>query len=766
MDDREKTLTLYTLMARPRALMEVLILHRSDIFGAFLTGLGSEAVAAGIMMALYEKGILFASPISGDHRTQWVVGPAKDIYADMHGHNHAYEIIKNHLGKATTANRGRDNNIHWGCLDCRILPFMCSDMGRLFPVLAGQAEEMARNPEWRALPREKRPVGVAFFGEGAAQQGAIHETLNWIAASNCKRPESELRRHEKFLDPLSMETKVIRGAPVFAVIVENQFSLFADPADEHGNSDLSLRALGYGTMLGVSVDGDSCEAVYKAGLLAIERAQQFLPTLIVAKTYRRTGHNEDQIRRNLFAMREAREQFEKGNFGYEPDWSAATVPGVSEEEFKEQWKRDPLKILAVSSRNVTLGDLVEIKISARKEMWMLYEKAKQEPDPTPEENEKGPSLFPPFLHYPASRIEVSVKEKSATKRLTYNEAYVEGVRRLMREDNRITFFGQDIEPPGGVLVSMRVLADEFGPQRVFNVPIVEEATASNAAGRAIAGGRPIFEGQQFAPFFADAFPSLLSVCANNWYQKRMKFSYVNIFHCGIVRTGGSGEYHEAWPERYIAPMQGIVVVAPADAYDLIGLLRASHEYNGPVAFLLQISASGDEQFASDIPDEPYAISLAKASVKKEGIHCTVIAYGAACVRAALNEANILEEHEGIRVEVIDLRTIWPADTETCAHSVTKTSRFVVFHEDRESAGVGETIIGNLVRRKDVYERLAAEPKLVAAKNIPNSGSHALVWDKLSYEVTEVRAADEKGRSIKRVMHRSPKLIRAIRETLK
>lgn len=768
MDNREKALQMYSFLVRPRALMEVLILHRSDLFGAFLTGLGMEAVAAGIMAALYEKGILFESPISGDHRTQWVIGPAKDVFTDVCGHNHAYEIIKNHLGKATATNRGRDNNIHWGCLECCIIPFLCSDMGRIFPVLVGEAEEIARDPKWRALPQEKRPVGVAFFGEGAAQQGVVHETMDWVAASNCRRSESELRKHEKFLDALSVETKVIRGAPVFAVIVENQLSLFTDPADEHGNSGLSLRALGYGNMIGISVDGDNVEAVHKAGLLAIERAQQFCPTLIVAKTYRRTGHNEDQIRRDLFAMRGAREQFEKGNFEYEPDWSTATIPGVDEKEFREQWKREPIRVFEenmMSRGVVTQDELRTIKINARKEMWALYEKAKREPDPVPEENEKDFSLFPPFPRYPASIIEIHVKEKNRTNYLTYNEAYAEGTRRLMREDNRIVFFGQDVRPPGGVLVSMRVLAEEFGPQRFFNTPIAEEACVSNAAGRALMGGRPIFEGQQFAPFFGDAFPSLLSVCANNWYQKRAKFSYVNIFHCGIVRSGGSGEYHEAWPERYLAPMHGIVVVAPADAYDLIGLLRASHEYDGPVAFLLQISASGDEQFASHVPDEPYVIPLGKACVKKEGTHCTVIAYGAACVRAALNEADFLEERGGIHIEVIDMRTIWPLDVETYTRSIMKTTRFVVFHEDRESAGVGEMLIGNLMRMKDVYECLTAEPQLVAAKNVPNSGSHALVWDKLPYEVTEIRAKDEKGRSIKRPKHRSQKLIRAIQKTL-
>lgn len=766
MDNRERALQMYSFLVRPRALMEVLILHRSELFGAFLTGLGAEAVAGGIMAAFYEKGILFESPLSGDHRTQWVIGPAKDVFTDVRGHNHAYEIIKNHLGKATAANRGRDNNIHWGCLDCRILPFMCSDMGRLFSVLVGQAEEMARDPEWRALPQEKRPVGVAFFGEGAAQQGVIHETLNWIAASNCKRSESELRRHEKFLDSLSTETKVIRGAPCFAVVLENQFSLFTDPADEHGNSDLALRAHGYAGTMGVTVNGDNAEAVYKAGLLAIKRAQQFLSTLIIAKTYRRTGHNEDQIRRDPFKMREAREQFEKGNFEYEPDWSAATVQGVNEKEFKEQWKHEPLTVLeknAASLGSATRDELRAIKINARKEMWTLYEKAKQEPDPIPEENEKDFSLFPPFPQYAAPVTELLVKEKKPAKRLTYNEAYVEILRRLLREDERVIFFGQDVVP--GVLVPTRVLAEEFGPQRIFNVPIAEEAMASNAAGRALVGGRPIFEGQQFAPFFADAFPSLLSVSANNWYQRRLEFSYVNIFHCGVVRSGGSGEYHEAWPEKYIAPMQGVVVVAPADAYDLVGLLRASYEYDGPVAFLLQISAAGDEQFASEVPEEHYVIPLGKACVKKEGTACTVIAYGAACVRAALNEAIFLEEHAGMSVEVIDMRTVWPFDVETYARSIAKTSRLIVFHEDRESAGVGEMLIGNLMRMKGVYEYLTAEPRLVAAKNVPNSGSHALVWDKLPYEVTEIRAKDEKGRPIKRTMHRSPKLIHAIQKTL-
>ncbi len=769
---RENALILFRMMARTRALLEVLILHRQDVFGAFLSGLGQEGIAAGASLAFLEKGILLESQKSGDHRTTWGLATALDERTGEKGHNHALEIIRNHLLKSTSPNRARDGNIHWGCLECRLLPFMTSDMGRAFPVLLGMTEEMARNAAWRTTPAPHRPVGISFFGEGADQQGCISEANSWIAASNYVRTEAELQKFGKFLDDLSRETGVLRGAPVIEVVVANERSIYTDPGDEHGYSDLAKRALGYGNMVGVDVDGDDAEAVYVVTKEAIERAQRFQATRIIAHTYRRTGHNEDQIQRNTVKLQEAFRAFKAGEWDFEPAWDEGKILDVDPEEFKARWQTEPLRRFReklTSSEVATEKELTAIMCDARKEMWEFFRRAQNEPDVTPAENRKDYLVTPPYPSWslPSEAPGLVPRDASRNPRhITYQDAYIETVRELLRSDERVTFFGQDVRT-GGVLVPTRKLAEEFGSLRVFNAPITEEAMHSNAAGRALAGGRPIFEGQQFAPFFADAFPSIVSVVAPNWYQKKMKFPCVNIFHSGVVRSGGSGHYHETWVEAYLYHMLGITIVAPADAYDLVGLLRAAHEYDGPVAMLLQIAAATDSQFSGDIPAEPYLIPLGKAKVKREGSDFTVISYGAACVRAALNEAEHLAK-EGINVEVVDLRTIWPCDWETMRRSIEKTGRFAIMHEDWKTGGVGESIKGRLLEGEATVLPFVRTPtiEIVASDDVPIPTARALVWDRLPYAIEEVDDHDGKGRPIKKRFHRSSKLAHVIRDAMR
>ncbi|MBI2056361.1 MAG: hypothetical protein HYT37_03185 [Candidatus Sungbacteria bacterium] len=763
MHQKEFSLMLHRIMARTRATTEMLILHRSDIFGAFLTGLGQEAVAAGIMGALLDMGIAMQSLKNGDHRNQWALAAGLDEITRVSGHNHMLEIMKNHLCKATSANKGLDGNIHWGCLDCMLLPFLCSDMGRLPPVICGMAEEIARRDTWRTMPVRDRPVGVVFFGEGADSQGVVHETNVMTAASNCKRSEKETAPYLKYGDPLLPVSGVLRGTPLVEIVMVNEHSIYTDPADEHGHSDLAARAKGYGNMAGINVGGDDVEAICSAGRSAVYSAQEFVATRMVVHTYRRTGHNEDMIRRNPTVLEEAREAFRKGNWGHAIDWADGKIEGVDPEIFREKWKREPLRLhrkKLISAGLASEKELDEIICSAREEAWELYTKAKAEPDVTPEDHKNHTSVLMPFPQWTLSEEKPRVATKH--KRLGYNDAYIEILREVLEKDWRVTFFGQDVRT-GGVLVPTRKLAEQFGPLRVFNTPITEEATHSNAAGRSLVGGRPIVEVQQFAPFSADAFASMLTVVANNFYQKNLRFPFINIFHCGVVRDGGSGEYHEMMPEAFITAMQGIVVVAPADAYDLIGLMRAAHEYEGPVAVILQIHAANKDEFASDIPAESYCIPLGKAKVKREGSDFTVIAYGASCVRTALNEAEELAK-ENISVEVIDMRTVWPFDLDTLRRSIKKTRRFTVFQEDRESRGVGNTLVSALLKGKDsVLTYLNMESvEVLGALDVPAPTARALVWHRLPYEVVNVEKLDHKNRPIWKPIHRSPKLARMIK----
>lgn len=721
MDDKERALYYYRLLSRTRALQIALIMNRNKIFGAFLTGLGQEAVSVGACLALMEKGVLVESGKSGDHRTNWGIAVVTDELTNQR-HNHAYDILKTHFGKVTSSNRGRDGNIHWGCTECGIVPFASSDMGRMATVTVGYAENLKRN--WRD---EKRPVGIAFLGEGAFQQGGVYEAMNWAAVSN-----------------YMASVGIARGAPVIFIINKNQFALYTDSGSEHGFSDLSQRALGFGDMVGIDVDGNDLEAMIQATSEAIDRAQSLKSTLIVADTYRLTGHNEDQIRRDPERV--------KGG-----DVAHGEILGVDPEEFKKAWKKEPLKIyrnFIVHSGRASNEELDAVYEEEFQKMLELTKEALAEPDVDLEEHKKDFSLFPPY----SFSLPEKPNNKTPAEIMKYNEAFLLVMEEIMERDPAVTYFGEDVGS-GGVLVKTRQLRKKFGEARVFDTPLSEEAIVGTAAGRALGGAKTFCE-FQFGPFWWDSASVFASVLAPNWYQKRMKFPVVAIFHCGVVHEGGSGQYHESFPEGYLIPMEGIAVVSPANAYDLVGLMRMAYEFAGPIAVILQIKAYGNSEFASEIPEEQYLIPLGKAEVKRAGKDFTVVTYGACAVSAALNEAKYLAE-DGIDIEVVDLRTIYPPDMATIGASIAKTGRVAVFHEATLATGAGPYLVSKIVGEGLMPHIRTPEIKILAPEKPIPSVKH-LVWDRLPFSEEEIPDHDAKGREFTRRILRSPKLAGIVR----
>ncbi|MEK7560677.1 MAG: transketolase C-terminal domain-containing protein [Patescibacteria group bacterium] len=743
----EKLMEYYRVLARTRALNTVLIMRRDQIRPSpLLSGLGQEGVAVGVSLALRERGILLSSARGGHYRDMFGLGVVTDSVIE--DHSHVFEILRNHFMRATSFGRGRDANIHWGCLPCRIIPYLCSDTGRMTNPIVGFAEE-ARRLEWPRVSECERPVGIVMLGEGAMQQGGVYEAMNWIAASNVRRSSEAIAENERFLDAAGRALGTLRGAPVIMVVTVNNWSIYTDNADEFGNAALEDRAFGFGSMRGIRIDGDNLMDVIETTRWAIERAQRLQATLIVADSPRKTAHNEDQIQRD-------KDWVAKG------DVRQGAIRGVSPEDFERAWQSDPVKRFRdylTSGSHVTEAILLAIDEEEMRFVQGLADGALLEPGPDLKGYREDSCLFPP---HKKSMPAVVQSGSSSGKTMLYNEALLWVLNELMECDERVTYFGQDAAT-GGVLVQTRRLAEKFGPRRVFNAPISEEAIIGNAAGRALYGSKPFCE-FQFAPFWWDGAPIFAAVLAPGWYQKRIAFPLVALFHCGVVHGGGSGHYHEDWPDAPLLSMGGIAIAAPANAYDLVGLMRAAHEYSGPIAFFLQIHAYGNSEFSSVIPSEPYAIPLGLADVKRAGTDATIVTYGACSVAAALNEARFLAD-EGVSVEVIDLRTPAPLDVETIVRSVHKTGRLVLMHEARKVGGVGEHIIATLMAR-GAMPSLRTECVRILAPETPGPSHPALVWDRLPYELCEEPAEDEQGHKYTRRFVRSRKLADAVRECMR
>lgn len=742
--DKETALQCFQMLARTRALHVVLELKRHRIEGPVLTGLGAEAISIGIGMALLRRGILEESLLNGNQRTQFGFGVIKNI-ALPDGHDHGYEILKNHALVATAASQGEDGNIHWGCLDHGILPFANSDMGRMIPVLAGMAEEM-RRVRWPQIEdARQRPVAIGDFGEGALNQGCIAEAMNWVAASNCRLNDDEMRTHEKALDRIGRELRVLRGAPMIFVVNSNQFSIYTDAREEHGRSDIAARAHGYGDMRGRMVKGWDVFEVMEQVSEAILNAQQLRSTLLNMETYRLTGHNADMITHKAGRIDEGE------------------IRGVTAEDFKRAWACfDPLEHCRVSLAAWGYSDLQELEMVEQEEMKRaqdLFERAFEEPEATLENRRTKTLMVPHTFSLPS----VTLKE-SPRKFMRYKEASVEVMRDLLRKDSRITIFGEDIHL-GGVLGETAgrgnyLLAEEFGQVRVHTTPISEEAITSVAAGRSLYGGQA-WAFYQFAPFWADSYPSWRSVIAPNFWQKGMKFDVKAIFPFGVVHDGGSGEYHESCVESPLLSMGGVAMLFPSNAYDLAGMIRAAHEYPGPVAIFLQIYAFGLSEFGAEIPEEPFVIPFGSARVCRVGNDVSVFAYGAACVKAACNEAEFLSR-VGVDMEVVDIRCLEPLDIATLAMSARKTGRVIIMHEADWRHGCGihikhrldEALVNEYIRTRMFVHLLCAEDNPIPTKK-------TFLWTRLPFEQYVVRTEDDFGNP--RTVLRSSKLAKLARE---
>lgn len=742
--------TFYRLMAKTRALQETLILNRRKISGPLLTGMGQEAVSAGAFFALRKCGILETSIKGPSYRDMYGAVIALDEAAGNNGL--ATDLLRNYLCRTTGGNKGRDGNLHWGALERRLMPFMCSDLAQYAVVSIGYAEELRRR-EWPLIKDKRlRPIGIVSFGDGAAQQGIVHEGMNWAAASNFVRsPEEIFLLKKEWVDAITKELHVIRGAPMIFIIHDNGTACFTDPEDEHGDSKLSKRALGYGNMRGVDVDGTNPEAVYCVVIEAIRDAQDLVSTLIVAHDKRLTGHNEDQIAR-VFSPEELR-----ANRKF---FEVKSVRGLDTKgllDFSDAVEMDPVTG-SYRSTHLERGiasreDLDDILTNAREEADLLFGSVLSEPKITVKEDAEDRSVFPPFAY--ASPTEESAGAMRV-QRMGYNKAFQWILQELFSEDPCATYSGEDVATSeGGVLGLTKGLRGRFGPTRIWNASLSEGALVATAAGRALAGGKPKIE-FQFSGFAMAGLHVLSRVIAPNWYLKKLKFGVTLICPCGIVHGGSSGYFHEDWPGRFFVPTRGIVIVAPATAYEVVGFMRAAHEYGGPVAVFLQTSAASLADFYAEVPEEPFVIPFGKARVLREGTDVTVIAYGAACVAAAKNEAEKLAE-EGISVEMIDLRTVYPWDTETIVSSVAKTGRCVIFQEDYYKTAVGQMLKGVLLEEKYLEYIKTPWIKVLGATHPFIPTDQDLMWDSLPYE----RERDLKGH----IRHRSRKLAAVARELM-
>jgi pyruvate dehydrogenase E1 component beta subunit len=295
--------------------------------------------------------------------------------------------------------------------------------------------------------------------------------------------------------------------------------------------------------------------------------------------------------------------------------------------------------------------------------------------------------------------------------MTYRDALNAALREEMQRDDRVFLMGEEVGVYQGAYKVSKGLLQEFGEQRVVDTPITELGFAGVGVGAAMVGLRPIIEFMTWN-FALLALDQVVNAAAKMNYMSGGQFPMPMVFRGPNGAALQLGAQHsQAW-ESWLAHIPGLKVVTPGTPADAKGLLKAAIRDDNPVIVL-----EGEMLYniKGDVPDDTdFVIPLGVAELKREGEHCSIITSGK-MVLVAMQVADTLAK-DGIRCDVVDLRTIRPMDTEAIYASVRKTNRAVVLEEGWEICGIGAQIADFIQR--DCFDHLDAPVLRVHMEDVP------------------------------------------------
>jgi 2-oxoisovalerate dehydrogenase E1 component len=612
----DRTLALYRSMSVIRRCEELLVRSHQKglIHGACHTYIGQEAIAAGVCANLKADDVVFSTHRGHGHALAKGVPPV--------------QLIAELYGRAAGCSRGRGGSMHLFSPEVG----MMGTSGIVGPCIL---QATGAGYTFKLLKTDN--VAVAFFGDGAVNNGAFHEGLNMAS---------------------------IWKLPVLFVCENNQYATEVAFKYSAGNPTVASRAEAYG-LPGVSLDGNDVLAIYEAAAEAVDRAKSGDgPTVLECLTYRTRPHAEGM-----------------GDYTYRT------------REEVEQWKaRCPilrLRTALVNDFGVESAalDAVDAEIKTQVEEAHRAAEASAWPDAASATNHiyAQPTPAQPAPPPPT-------REAAPEREITYMQATLEALTEAMARDPGIFVLGEGIGVRGGNFRTTFGLYEKYGPVRLCDTPICERGFVGLGCGAAMTGSRPVVD-FMFADFVLDGVGEIINQIAKIQYMSsgRIKMPILLRGCIGIghsAATHHSGNYYPMY-----AHFPGLRVVVPATPYDAKGLLQRALSCDDPVLFLEHREVLGIKGF---VPAEAYEIEFGKAAVVREGRDVTVVAL-AWMVHQTTKACDELAK-EGISIELIDPRTVSPLDTETIAASVHKTGRLLIVDEAFAPCGLGAEIAAQLVDR--------------------------------------------------------------------
>lgn len=496
-------------------------------------------------------------------------------------------------------------------------------------------------------------IVMVSSGEGTTSQGDFHEALN-----------------------ISSREKL----PVVFLVEDNHYAISV-PRDQQTAGSVYNMVAGYQNLERFHVDGTAFFESYTAAQKAVKRARDGKgPSVIVADLVRLLPHSSSDDHKKY----------------------------KSKEQLDKEQSRDPIPRFArilVDEGFATESELEAIQSEVKQEIdeaadWALDQ-------PFPEKSTATDHLFAMDYEPPELREPESTGEK-----IMMVDAINHALHEEMERDETVLVFGQDVEDgKGGVFTATKGLSTTFGRERCFNSPLAESTIVGTAIGLATRGLKPVAE-IQFGDYIWTAMMQLRNELATMRYRSNNEWSAPAVVRVPVGGYIHGALYHSQSIDGYFAHIPGLRIVFPSNATDAKGLLKTAIRCPDPVLFLEQKGMYRQQFSAAPEPDENYLLSFGHARIVREGEDATVIAWGS-LVQRSVEAAKDLAK-QGISIEVVDIRTLNPLDTETIFASVKKTNKVLVAHEDNLTGGFGGEIASRIADACFMY--LDGPVKRIAAKN--------------------------------------------------
>ena len=522
-------------------------------------------------------------------------------------------------------------------------------LNRLFAQFQGKASGFSKGRErsFHFGTNEYHIVGmISHLGpqlslaDGVALANKLQKERKVTVAFTGDGGSSEGEFHE------ALNVAAVWQLPVIFIVESNGYALSTPSKEQFLNASFVEKANAYG-IEAVSIDGNNVAEVYQTMLQLSDRARKNpQPFLVECRTFRMRGHEE-----------------------------ASGTKYIPQHLFEEWAKKDPILTFE--------NELLKQGIISETEKVAIHESIKKDiSDAVNEvlaEEEIIPNIQLELEDVYAPHIAEIHEPKGNSKNIRFIDAISDALKQSLRKYDNLLLMGQDIAEYGGAFKLTEGFVEEFGRDKIRNTPLCESAILGAGMGLSIKGWKSVIE-MQFADFVTCGFTQIVNNLAKSHYRWAQNADVVVRMPTGA--GVGAGPFHSQSNEAWFFHVPGLKIVYPAFPYDAKGLLNAAIEDPNPVLYFEHKVLYRSMQ--QDVPEDYFTLPIGKAKVLREGKKASIITYGMG-VHWALKLAEELD------VEIVDLRTLLPLDTETIYASVKKTGKALILHEDTLTGGIGAEI---------------------------------------------------------------------------